>query len=164
VKEGNPEKAQAAQAAIGEVAIASAKMAYQLYKKRFESERFKKLIPHGAQPQRLLWASTSSKNPKFSDVKYVEALIGPNTVNTVPMETLDAYRDHGKPVASLENGLDHAERILNSLPGLAVDLAQLTAQLEKDGIDKFVQPFQQLMESITEKSRAKGVPIASSRQ
>ena len=90
----------------GQVAIASAKMAYQIYKEIFGSDRFEKLADQGARAQRLLWASTGTKNPDYSDVKYVEALIGPDTVNTAPMETLDAYRDHGDPKARLEQDVD----------------------------------------------------------
>ena len=81
----------------GEVAIASAKKAYEIYKNIFNSERFKKLEAKAAKRQRVLWASTSSKDPSFSDVKYVEALIGPETINTIPIETLEAFNDHGKP-------------------------------------------------------------------
>ena len=96
----------------GEVAIASAKKAYEIYQHVFTSERFKKLAAKGAKPQRLLWASTSSKDPSFSDVKYVEALIGPNTVNTIPMDTLEAFRDHGTAANTLENDLDKATNTL----------------------------------------------------
>jgi len=163
-KDSNPEIAKAAKAAIGEVAIASAKKAYQIYKQLFETERFEKLVSHGAQPQRLLWASTSSKNPNYSDVKYVETLIGPHTVNTVPMETLDAYRDHGKPTVTVEAELDKADAVIASLPQLGLNLADLTKQLENEGIDKFTQPFTKLMEAITEKGKAKGVAVAASKK
>ena len=92
----------------GEVAIASAKKAYEIYKEVFNSERFKKLEVKGAKRQRVLWASTSSKDPSFSDVKYVEALIGPETINTIPIETLEAFNDHGKAESHLEDDLDKA--------------------------------------------------------
>ena len=101
----------------GQVAIASAKMAYQIYKEIFGSDRFRKLAAQGARVQRLLWASTSTKNPDYSDVKYVEALIGPDTVNTAPLETLDAYRDHGEPKARLEQDVKEARRVLERLAG-----------------------------------------------
>jgi transaldolase len=87
---------------VGEVAIASAKKAYEIYKRVFSTERWKKLGSKGAKPQRLLWASTGSKNPAFKDTKYVEALIGPDTVDTVPLETVDAFRDHGIAANTLE--------------------------------------------------------------
>ena len=102
----------------GQVAIASAKMAYQIYKEMFGSDRFGKLTAEGALVQRLLWASTSTKNPDYSDVKYVEALIGPHTVNTAPMETLDAYRDHGDPKARLEQDVEESRSVLERLPEL----------------------------------------------
>ena len=163
-KDSNPEIAKAAQAALGEVAIASAKKAYQIYKSLFETERFQKLVAHGAQPQRLLWASTSSKNPNYSDVKYVETLIGPHTVNTVPMETLDAYRDHGKPAVTVEKDLDKADDVINSMHSMGLDLAQFTTQLENEGIEKFLHPFDKMMQAITEKAKAKGVAVAASKK
>jgi len=100
--------ADLAKKARGQVAIASAKMAYQIYKEMFWSGRFKELAVQGARVQRLLWASTSTKNPDESDVKYMEALIGPDTINTAPLETLDAYRDHGDPKARLEHDVEEA--------------------------------------------------------
>ena len=108
IARGGTEGAKA-QKVRGQVAIASAKMAYQIYHEIFTSERFMSLAIHGARPQRLLWASTGSKNPDYSDVKYVEALIGPETVTTVPLETLAAYRAHGQPEARLEQDLATAE-------------------------------------------------------
>lgn len=134
----------------GQTAIASAKMAYQIYKALFGSERFKKLSGQGARGQRLLWASTGVKNPEYSDVKYVEALIGPETVNTVPLETFDAYRDHGVPQARLETDVARAERVLKSLPELGIGIDQMTQQLESEGVTKFKQPFDKLMERCVE--------------
>ncbi|QEM13529.1 transaldolase [Mucilaginibacter rubeus] len=132
----------------GEVAIASAKKAYEIYKRVFSSERWKKLAEQGAQPQRLLWASTGSKNPAFKDTKYVEALIGPDTVDTVPLETVDAFRDHGIAANTLEAGLDKATEILAKLPSLGIDLAAVTQQLEDEGIEKFNKPFEKLLNAI----------------
>lgn len=132
----------------GEVAVASAKKAYEIYKRVFGSERFKKLEEKGAKPQRLLWASTGSKDPSFSDVKYVEALIGPKTVNTVPMETLEAYRDHGEPQSRLEEGLEHATQVLDELKNAGIDLDEITQKLEDEGIEKFNKPYNKLMEAI----------------
>ncbi|MDD2467864.1 MAG: transaldolase family protein [Desulfobulbus sp.] len=96
----------------GQVAISSAKAAYQIYKEIFGSARFKKLADAGARVQRLLWASTSNKNPDYSDVKYVESVIGPDTINTVPPATIDAYRDHGDPKSRLEQNIEEANWIL----------------------------------------------------
>ncbi|MFB0498899.1 transaldolase/transaldolase/glucose-6-phosphate isomerase [Mucilaginibacter sp. SG538B] len=138
----------------GEVAIASAKKAYEIYKRVFSSERWKKLAEQGAQPQRLLWASTGSKNPAFKDTKYVEALIGPDTVDTVPLETVDAFRDHGVAANTLETGLDKATGILAKLPSLGIDLAAVTQQLEDEGIEKFNKPFEKLLNAIeTQKNK-----------
>ena len=100
---------------MGKVAIACAKAAYQIYKDVFGSERFKALEAKGAKPQRLLWASTGTKNKAYSDVMYVDALIGPNTVNTVPIQTLNAYRDHGNPAARLEENIEEAQLVLQQL-------------------------------------------------
>ena len=132
----------------GEVAIASAKKAYEIYKRLFGSERFKKLADKGATPQRLLWASTGAKDPAFSDVKYVDALIGPDTVDTVPMETLDAYRDHGNPANRLEDDLDKATETLARVSQAGLDLPALTQQLEDEGIDKFTKPYDKLLAAI----------------
>jgi transaldolase len=145
-------KAELAKRASGQVAIASAKMAYQIYKEIFGSNRFKKLAVQGARVQRLLWASTSTKNPDYSDVKYVEALIGPDTVNTAPLETLDAYRDHGDPKARLEQDVKEARRVLEQLPELGISIDQLTQQLENEGVDKFIKPFDKLMETLAQRS------------
>lgn len=140
--------ADRAQGLYGQVAVASAKMAYQIYKELFDGDRFRKLAAAGARVQRLLWASTGTKNPSYSDVKYVEALIGPDTVNTVPVETLDAYRDHGEPKARLEEGVDEARETLARLPELGIDLDAVTQQLEDEGVKKFNQPFDKLMAAL----------------
>lgn len=141
----------AAQALGGQVAVASAKIAYQIYQETFNSERFEALEAQGANVQRLLWASTSAKNPAFSDVKYVEALIGADTVNTLPMETLNAYRDHGAPQAQLEQGVAEARQVLAQLPALGIDLDQLTQQLEDEGVEKFNKPFDKLLSILAQR-------------
>jgi transaldolase len=133
----------------GQVAISSAKIAYKIYKEVFENEEFAKL---GASPQRLLWASTSPKDPKYSDVKYIEALIGPNTVNTIPLETLEAYRDHGNPSNLLEVDVEQASWVLSELPEMNIDLPSITENLENDGVEKFVQAFDKLMDALKKKS------------
>jgi transaldolase len=141
-----------AKEALGQVAVASAKMAYQIYKEIFDSDRFRSLAAQGARVQRLLWASTGTKNPEYSDVKYVESLIGPDTVNTAPLETLDAYRDHGDPQARLEKDVDESARILKRLPELGISLDKVTQQLEDEGVAKFNQPFDKLMETLAQRS------------
>jgi len=136
----------------GQVAISSAKIAYQIYKDIFEDEDFEKLAQKGASPQRLLWASTSPKDPSYSDIKYVEALIGSNTVNTVPPETLEAYRDHGDPQLLLETKLDKAAWVMSELAEIGIDIHSITAKLEKEGVEKFITSFDKLIENITIKS------------
>ena len=136
----------------GEVAIASAKIAYQVYKEIFYSDRFKKLSEQGVLAQRVLWASTATKDPGFSDVKYIEALIGPDTVNTVPVETLDAYRNHGKPEPRLEQDIERAGWVLERLPELNISIDNVTQRLEDEGVEKFNKPFDKLMETLTQRS------------
>jgi transaldolase/glucose-6-phosphate isomerase len=153
-------KASMAEKLHGQVAISSAKKAYQIYKDVFSSDRFKKLSDAGASSQRVLWASTSTKNPDYSDVKYVEPLIGPKTVNTIPRETLDAYRDHGNPKYRLEDDLDEAEQVLKDLPQLDIDLKEVTQQLEEEGVEKFSKPFDQLMDILEkQKQEALSLPV-----
>lgn len=137
----------------GEIAIASAKKAYEIYKKVFSSERFKKLEAKGAKPQRLLWASTSSKNPDFKDTKYVEALIGPNTVNTLPLDTIEAFRDHGELASQLEEDLPGATRALEQIKEAGINLDEVTQQLEDEGIEKFNQPYDKLLEAIEQQKK-----------
>jgi transaldolase len=144
--------ADLAKQAVGQVAIASAKLAYQSWKELFGQDPFKHLAGKGARVQRLLWASTGTKNPAYRDVKYIEALIGPDTVNTVPVETLDAFRDHGIPQATLDRDIDTASAILGQLGALGIDLDALTQQLEDEGVEKFNQPFDKLMAALAERS------------
>jgi transaldolase len=149
---GSPQ-AKTAKDLIGEVAIASAKLAYVIYKRHFTSDHFKALAAKGARTQRVLWASTSTKNPAYPDVKYVEPLIGPDTVNTLPPETLEAYRDHGNPASRLEEEVDHATAVLQRLPELHLDINQVTQQLEDEGIEKFNKPYDSLIKTLEAKSR-----------
>jgi transaldolase len=137
----------------GQAAISSAKMAYQIYKEIFGSERFRKLAVHGARVQRLLWASTSTKNPDYSDVKYVEALIGSDTINTIPPETIDAYRDHGEPKARLEQEVTKARWVLQHMPELGISIDRVTQQLEDEGVEKFNKPFDKLIATLTQRSQ-----------
>ncbi len=145
-------KTEIAKKVHGQVAISSAKAAYQIYKEIFGSNRFKKLADKGARAQRLLWASTSNKNPDYSDVKYIESIIGPDTVNTVPLETIDAYRDHGDPKLRLDQDVKEASWVLARLPELGISIDKVTQQLEDEGVKKFNEPFDKLMESLAKKS------------
>lgn len=135
---------------MGKVAIANAQVAYQIYKDVFSSERWQKLAAKGAMAQPLLWASTGTKNPDYADTMYVEALIGENTVNTMPTGTMDAYRDHGNPAARIEDGADEAQAILDKLPSLGIDMDTVTQALEDEGVDKFIKPFESLMNTLKE--------------
>lgn len=155
IAQGGP-KAALAEAARGQAAIASAKLAYQAYKEIFGSAGFGKLAAQGARPQRLLWASTGTKDPDYSDVKYIEALVGPETVNTAPLKTLEAYRDHGKPEARLEEGLGEARAVLERLSGAGIDLATVARQLEDDGVVKFNKPFDKLMAALERRAPQHG--------
>ena len=145
-------KADLATKLRGQVAIASAKLAYQIYREIFESDRFKKVATQGARAQRLLWASTGTKNPDYSDVKYIDALIGADTVNTVPVETLNAFRAHGVPQARLEHDVAFARWVMECLPGLGIRIDNVTEQLESEGVEKFNQPFDQLLATLTKAS------------
>ncbi|MFN4261567.1 MAG: transaldolase [Gemmataceae bacterium] len=153
IEEGSA-KAELTKPMHGEIAIASARMAYQLYKELYASDRWRKLAKYGAKSQRLLWASTSTKNPKYSDVLYVEALIGPDTVNTVPPETLDAYRRHGQPAIRLEEQLEQCQRWLRQLADVGIDLTAATRQLEDEGVHKFIVPFDKLLATLEAKRAA----------
>ena len=139
---------------LGQTAIACARAAYEIYKEIFHGERFSALAAQEARPQRLLWASTSTKNPSESDVKYVEALIGPDTVSTLTLETLNAYRDHGRPAARLEEGIVQARDVLNRLHTSGIDVEKLSDRLEEEGIRKFIRAFDSLIESIERKRMA----------
>jgi transaldolase len=150
MKAGSPQAAIAARL-HGQIAIASAKSAYQMYKEIFRSDRFIRLVNKGARTQRLLWASTSTKNPAYKDTQYMEALIGPDTINTVPIETLNAYRDHGHPEQSLDQNEKEAYQLLDDLSSVGIDLDAVTQQLEDEGVEKFIAAFDQLMVSIKEK-------------
>ena len=135
----------------GQIAIANAKMAYQLFKQVFHGERFAALKAAGAQVQRPLWASTSTKNPTFRDVYYVEALIGAETIDTVPPATLAAFRDHGVAKLTLEENLDEERAQLAELESFGISLKEVTAQVQLDAVRLFVEPFEKLLKSIEAK-------------
>ncbi|HZO22840.1 MAG TPA: transaldolase [Steroidobacteraceae bacterium] len=134
----------AARALRGKAAIANACRAYQLYTELVASPRWEKLASAGARTQRLLWASTSTKDPTYSPIKYVEELIAPDTVNTAPKETIDAYRQRGQPQPRLERHLADAQDVRDGLERLGIDLEQVAEQLEAEGVRKFIEPFDKL--------------------
>ena len=137
----------------GRVAIANARLAYVHYRELVGSERWRRLAAAGARPQRLLWASTSTKDPAYRDTLYVEELIGPDTVDTIPPETLEAFRDHGVAAETLTSGVDQAARDLAALAALGVSLDAATDELLEEGIRKFVEPFDQLLAVVSARAR-----------
>jgi transaldolase/glucose-6-phosphate isomerase len=147
----DPSEKERLAALKGKVAIANAKLAYQEYKHLFSGARWEKLKAKGAKPQRLLWASTGTKNKDYSDVLYVEELIGPNTVNTVPPATLDAFRDHGTPRDSLEENVEDAKRVLAELERSGISLDAITTELVKDGVKLFADAADKLYGAVAHK-------------
>ena len=150
-KANDPSEKERLAALKGKVAIANAKLAYQDYKRLFSGARWDKLAAKGAKPQRLLWASTGTKNKDYSDVLYVEELIGPNTVNTVPPATLDAFRDHGKLRDSLEENVEDARHVLDELEKSGISLDAITAELVKDGVKLFADAADKLYGAVAHK-------------
>ncbi len=136
---------------IGKTAIANGKTTYQLYKALYETPRWNALAEKGARPQRLLWASTSTKNPDYRDVLYVEELIGKDTINTLPDETLSAFRDHGRLSDTLEANIDEAGSVLANVEKAGISMERVSDQLVEEGVMKFVDPFVKLMEAIEQK-------------
>jgi len=143
----------------GKVAIANAKLTYQRYKEIFSGPRWAALTSRGAQTQRVLWASTSTKNPAYRDVLYVEELIGPDTVDTIPPATYDAFRDHGKPRASLEEDLEGAHDTMETLARVGISMKEVTDKLTEDGVKLFAEAFDKLLQAV-DKHGAKSAPSA----
>jgi transaldolase len=135
----------------GKLAIANAKLAYEHYQTAFAGPRWEYLAGKGATPQRVLWASTSTKDPAYPDTLYVDELIGPNTVNTMPEETILAYQDHGDPQPRLEQGLDEARALFEALAAAGVDYDDVTDTLEREGVAKFSDSFAQLLDGLRDK-------------
>lgn len=154
--EKGDDKAELARSLRGKAAVASAKLAYEIFQQRFgrgdageeRGQRYAKLSSSGAKVQRLLWASTGTKDPSYPDTKYVEPLIGEDTINTMPLDTLNAYRDHGDPAARVTDGLEEARRVVAELSSLGIELDEVSHKLEEEGIGKFVVPFRELMKAI----------------
>jgi len=140
---------------LGKTAIANSKAAYKRFRELFHGPDFAPLKARGARAQRPLWASTSTKNPAYRDVVYIEELIGPETVNTVPTKTLDAFRDHGVPRASLTEQLDESAQLLARVQALGIDLDAITAKLQDDGVAAFSASFDSLMSTLTAKAASR---------
>ena len=152
VKSGDKES-DALKALRGKVAIANAKLAYVWYQQMVEGPRFKALEANGAMPQRLLWASTSTKNPDYPETLYVDNLIGPDTVNTIPPDTMDAFREHGKVAPSLTQPVDSARKVLSEADRLGLDLDAVTAGLVEEGVKKFADAADKLLAVVDKKRK-----------
>jgi transaldolase len=135
----------------GTLAIANAKLAFQTYKELFSGSDWEDLAIAGASPQRCLWASTSTKNPEYRDVVYVEELIGPDTVNTMPRETIEHFQDHGRVELTLERDVDGAKRTLEAFAQAGVDYDDVVAVLEREGVEKFADSFRKLFDGVAGK-------------
>ena len=149
--EKDPAQVSQLKSLVGKIAVANAKMIYASFKTLFQDARFLELKKRGPHKQRPLWASTGTKNPAYSDVLYVEELIGPHTVNTVPPATMDAFRDHGKIRSSIEEEVDDAARTLKKLATAGIDLQEITAQLQEAGVKAFADSYRNLIDALTEK-------------
>ena len=159
VAEAGGPRAAAALALRGKAAVAQARLAYALFEERFGSPRFATLAGAGARVQRPLWASTSTKNPAYPDLLYVDQLVGPDTVNTMPAPTLDAFLDHGTVARTVDAGVDEARADLAALAGVGVDLEDVTATLEREGVEAFARSFDDLMGSLEAKAEALGAAV-----
>jgi transaldolase len=138
----------------GKAAIANARLVYQDFKLIFNTPRFDKLKQHGAHVQRPLWASTSTKNPAYRDVLYAEELIGPDTVDTMPLETIEKFRDHGQVRLSIEDDIPQAHAVLDALEQVGIHYDQVTQQLQDEGVKKFADSFHDLFKGIESKKKA----------
>jgi transaldolase len=136
---------------LGKSAVSYAKLAYHQFQEIIGSERWGQLKQQGARPQRIVWASTGTKNPEYSDVMYVEPLIGDHTINTIPSKTANAFNDHGNPCRSIENGLDEARSVIDQLEPLGIDIEVITQRLVEEGVDKFIQAYEGLLDDIRSK-------------
>ena len=143
-----------AQRLQGKLAIANARLAYRHYLEVFSGPRWEYLVGKGATPQRVLWASTSTKNPAYPDTLYVDELIGPDTVNTMPEETIEAYQDHGVPAARLQSAIAEAEQVFEDLERVGVDYEDVTDTLEREGVEKFSESFDQLLAALGAKQES----------
>lgn len=150
-----PDQAEKAKSVLGETAVANAKQAYKVFEEAFSSERFQKLAEQGGRKQRVLWASTGNKNPDYEELRYVYPLIGPDTVNTMPDQTLEVLLEKGdEPKNTVADGMGHADEVMATLDKLGIDMEKVTDDLEKEGVEKFEKPFNQLLDTIEEQRKA----------
>lgn len=163
VKNASTEKRQQVDALRGKAAIANAKLAYRIFQKEFSSARWKKLEAKGATVQRVLWASTSTKNPAYRDVMYVEELIGPHTVNTMPPQTVEAFEDHGVVNRTVDKNVDAAERVIADLGKLGISIDEVTNKLLVDGLASFQKSYDTLIAGLAKKTKALGRDLVASR-
>ena len=161
-KETDQARKQKLQGILGKVAIANGKLTYEAYQRIFSSPRWKALAAQGGQTQRVLWASTSTKNPKYRDVLYVEELIGPDTVNTIPPATLKDFRDHGKPRLSLTEDLDGARKTMADLAAVGISMKEVTDKLTVDGVKQFADAFDDLLETVENNTKRASTPQVNS--
>jgi transaldolase len=159
----SPANQQTLKALEGKAAIANAKLAYKLFQSEIESPRWKALASSGATVQRPLWASTSTKNPSYRDVMYVEQLIGPDTVNTMPPQTVEAFRDHGVVARTVDVGVDEAQRTIDALEQNGVSMRDVTGKLLTDGLASFQKSFETLLAGLEKKTKALGKELVTSR-
>jgi len=145
----------------GKAALAQARLAYEAFCQSLSEERWARLAELGARPQRPLWASTSTKNPAYPDLLYVEGLIGPDTVNTMPDQTLDAFRDHGRIERSVDNAFDADRAVLGRLAELGIDIAKVDEELEVEGVASFAKSFEELLDQLSDKAKSLGVSGAA---
>jgi transaldolase len=162
-KGATAEQRQHLDALRGKAAIANAKLAYRIFQQEFSSPRWKKLEAKGARVQRVLWASTSTKNPAYRDVMYVEELIGPHTVNTMPPQTIDAFADHGIVNRTVDKNVDAAERVIADLAKLGISIDEVTNKLLVDGIASFQKSYDSLIAGLARKTKALGRDLVASR-
>jgi transaldolase/glucose-6-phosphate isomerase len=152
-KSKDPREQEQLKSLLGKVAVANGKQTYQRYLRIVSGKRWKALAAKGAQTQRVLWASTSTKNPNYCDVLYVEELIGRDTVNTIPPATFDAFRDHGRPRASLTEDLDSANKTMETTAKLGISMKEVTDKLTDDGVRLFAEAFDKLLEALEKRSK-----------
>lgn len=157
----DPREQEQLKSLLGKVAIANAKQTYVKYQNIFSGDRWRALASKGAQTQRVLWASTSTKNPKYRDVLYVEELIGPDTVNTIPPATLDAFRDHGRARPSLTEDVEAANRVMETVAKLGISMKEVTDKLTDDGVRLFAEAFDKLLEAVEKNSKSQTTPKVS---
>jgi transaldolase len=159
----SPANQQTLKALEGKAAIANAKLAYKLFQSEIASPRWKALAAKGANVQRPLWASTSTKNPAYRDVMYVEQLIGPDTVDTMPPQTVEAFRDHGVVARTVDVGVDEAQRTIDALEANGVSMRDVTAKLLTDGLASFQKSFETVLAGLEKKTKALGKELVTSR-